>query len=212
MPSRARDYEQAATLRARFLRARARVRAQARDAWRKSPPRRGRGRRRCARRSSASWTGIPVNRMLETERGKLIEMEDAPARTRDRAARGDCRAFGCDPARAQRPERPRAGRSARFIFVGPTGVGKTELAKALAEFMFDSEDAMTRVDMSEYQRAPHRLAADRRAARICRLRRGRAADRERAPPAIPGGAVRRDRKGASRMCSTRCCRCSTMAG
>lgn len=97
----------------------------------------------------SQWTGIPVNRMLETEREKLIEME---ARLHERVI-GQEEAITAlsDAIRRARaglkdPRRPIGS----FIFLGPTGVGKTELAKALAEFMFDSEDAMTRVDMSEY--------------------------------------------------------------
>lgn len=98
----------------------------------------------------SSWTGIPVNRMLETEREKLIFMEE---RLHDRVI-GQHEAIVAlsDAIRRARsglkdPRRPIGS----FIFVGPTGVGKTELAKALAEFMFDSDEAMTRVDMSEFQ-------------------------------------------------------------
>ncbi len=98
----------------------------------------------------ASWTGIPVSRMLETEREKLVDME---SRMHERVI-GQSEAIEAvsDAIRRARsglkdPRRPIGS----FIFVGPTGVGKTELAKALAEFMFDSEDAMTRVDMSEFQ-------------------------------------------------------------
>ncbi|HZG68366.1 MAG TPA: AAA family ATPase [Herpetosiphonaceae bacterium] len=97
----------------------------------------------------SQWTGIPVNRMLETERERLVEMEQ---RLHERVI-GQEEAIGAlsDAIRRARaglkdPRRPIGS----FIFLGPTGVGKTELAKALAEFMFDSEDAMTRVDMSEY--------------------------------------------------------------
>ncbi len=98
----------------------------------------------------SSWTGIPVSRMLETEREKLITMEE---RLHERVI-GQDEAIGVlsDAIRRARsglrdPRRPIGS----FIFVGPTGVGKTELAKALAEFMFDSDEAMTRVDMSEFQ-------------------------------------------------------------
>ena len=97
----------------------------------------------------SQWTGIPVTRMLETEREKLVEMEE---RLHLRVI-GQEQAIGAlsDAIRRARaglkdPRRPIGS----FIFLGPTGVGKTELAKALAEFMFDSDDAMTRVDMSEY--------------------------------------------------------------
>ena len=97
----------------------------------------------------SQWTGIPVSRMLETEREKLVEME---ARIHERViGQHEAVAALSDAIRRARaglkdPKRPIGS----FIFLGPTGVGKTELAKALAAFMFDSEDAMTRVDMSEY--------------------------------------------------------------
>jgi ATP-dependent Clp protease ATP-binding subunit ClpC len=97
----------------------------------------------------SQWTGIPVNQMLETEREKLVYMED---RLHERVI-GQHEAIGAlsDAIRRARaglkdPRRPIGS----FIFLGPTGVGKTELAKALAAFLFDSEEAMTRVDMSEY--------------------------------------------------------------
>ncbi len=97
----------------------------------------------------SQWTGVPVNRMLETEREKLVDME----------ARLHARVIGQEEAITALSDAIRRARAGlkdprrpigSFIFLGPTGVGKTELAKALAEFMFDSEDAMTRVDMSEY--------------------------------------------------------------
>ena len=97
----------------------------------------------------ARWTGVPVSRMLETERDKLIKMEDrlgqrvigqtdavravSDAVRRNRAGLGD-------------PNRPIGS----FLFLGPTGVGKTELTKALAEFLFDDETSMVRIDMSEF--------------------------------------------------------------
>jgi ATP-dependent Clp protease ATP-binding subunit ClpB len=95
------------------------------------------------------WTGIPVSRMLEGERAKLIRMED---RLGDRVIgqRKAIVAISNSVRRArsglQDPNRPIGS----FIFMGPTGVGKTELAKALAEFLFDSEQAMVRIDMSEF--------------------------------------------------------------
>ncbi len=97
----------------------------------------------------ADWTGIPVTRMFEEEARKLLEMED----------RLHQRVKGQDEAVVAVSEairRARAGLSdarrpiGSFIFLGPTGVGKTELARALAEFLFDEEDAMVRIDMSEY--------------------------------------------------------------
>lgn len=97
----------------------------------------------------AAWTGIPVNRLLEGEVQKLVHMED---RLHDRVV-GQQEAV---EAVANALRRSRAGLSdparpiGSFIFLGPTGVGKTELARALAEFMFDDERAMVRIDMSEY--------------------------------------------------------------
>ncbi|NJK81197.1 MAG: AAA domain-containing protein [Chloroflexaceae bacterium] len=98
----------------------------------------------------SSWTGIPVSRMLETEREKLVNMEE---RLHDRVIGQDeaIEALSDAIRRARSGLRDPRRPIGSFIFVGPTGVGKTELAKALAEFMFDSDEAMTRVDMSEFQ-------------------------------------------------------------
>ncbi len=95
------------------------------------------------------WTGIPVSRMLEGEREKLIRMEDVLAMRvigQKEAIVAVSHAVRRARSGLQDPNRPIGS----FIFMGPTGVGKTELAKALAEFIFDSEQAMIRVDMSEY--------------------------------------------------------------
>jgi ATP-dependent Clp protease ATP-binding subunit ClpB len=97
----------------------------------------------------SKWTGIPISKLVESEMQKLLQLEDelhqrvigqaeavaavADAIQRSRAGLAD-------------PNRP----TASFIFLGPTGVGKTELAKALAAYLFDTEDAMVRIDMSEY--------------------------------------------------------------
>jgi ATP-dependent Clp protease ATP-binding subunit ClpB len=97
----------------------------------------------------ASWTGIPVSRLLEGEVHKLIHMEE---RLHERvvgqqeAVEAVASALRRSRAGLQDPNRPIGS----FLFLGPTGVGKTELARALAEFMFDSSDAMIRIDMSEY--------------------------------------------------------------
>ncbi|RVU41473.1 AAA family ATPase [Lujinxingia sediminis] len=97
----------------------------------------------------ADWTGIPVSKMLESEREKLLNMPD---RLRQRVVGQDsaietiCSAIWRSRAGLQDRNRP----IGNFMFVGPTGVGKTELAKALSEFLFDSEDAIVRIDMSEY--------------------------------------------------------------
>jgi ATP-dependent Clp protease ATP-binding subunit ClpB len=97
----------------------------------------------------ARWTGIPVSKMLEGERDKLLRMEDA-LHTRvvgqDEAVRAVADAIRRSRAGLSDPNRPNGS----FLFLGPTGVGKTELCKALAEFLFDSTDAMVRIDMSEF--------------------------------------------------------------
>jgi len=97
----------------------------------------------------AMWTGIPVSKMLEGEVAKLVEMEDRLRRRvigQDEALRLVSNAVRRSRAGLSDPKRPIGS----FIFLGPTGVGKTELARALAEFLFDDERAMLRVDMSEY--------------------------------------------------------------
>jgi ATP-dependent Clp protease ATP-binding subunit ClpB len=98
----------------------------------------------------SKWTGIPVSRMLETEVQKLIHMEERIRQRvvgQDEAVQAVSNAIRRARAGLQDPNRPIGS----FIFLGPTGVGKTELAKALAEFLFDDEAAMIRIDMSEYQ-------------------------------------------------------------
>src|ERR671924_1299379 len=97
----------------------------------------------------ARWTGIPVDRLLEGETEKLIHMEDRLHERvvgQDEAVSAVANALRRARTGLQDPNRPIGS----FIFLGPTGVGKTELARALAEFMFDSEQAMVRIDMSEY--------------------------------------------------------------
>ncbi len=97
----------------------------------------------------ARWTGIPVSRLLEGEVEKLIHMEDRLHERvigQDEAVEAVATALRRSRAGLQDPDRP----IGTFLFLGPTGVGKTELARALAEFMFDSQDAMIRIDMSEY--------------------------------------------------------------
>jgi ATP-dependent Clp protease ATP-binding subunit ClpB len=95
------------------------------------------------------WTGIPVDRMLEGERAKLLKMEDSLRRRvvgQDEAVVAVANAIRRARAGLQDPNRPLGS----FLFLGPTGVGKTELTRALAAFLFDSEQAMIRIDMSEY--------------------------------------------------------------
>lgn len=97
----------------------------------------------------SKWTGIPVAKMLEGERDKLLRMEEALHQRvvgQDEAVRAVADAIRRSRAGLADPNRPNGS----FLFLGPTGVGKTELCKSLAQFLFDTEDAMVRIDMSEY--------------------------------------------------------------
>ncbi|HWE34206.1 MAG TPA: ATP-dependent chaperone ClpB [Solirubrobacteraceae bacterium] len=97
----------------------------------------------------SKWTGVPVSRLLEGEIEKLVHMEERLHRRvigQDEAVEAVSSALRRSRAGLQDPDRP----IGTFLFIGPTGVGKTELARALAEFMFDTQDAMVRIDMSEY--------------------------------------------------------------
>lgn len=97
----------------------------------------------------SKWTGIPVAKMLEGERDKLLQMEQVLAKRvvgQDEGIRAVSDAIRRSRAGLSDPEQPIGS----FLFLGPTGVGKTELCKALAEFMFDTEEAMIRIDMSEF--------------------------------------------------------------
>jgi len=97
----------------------------------------------------SQWTGIPVTKMLEGERDKLLHMEDALHRRvigQDEAINSVSDAIRRSRAGLADPDRPNGS----FLFLGPTGIGKTELCKALAEFLFDADEAMIRIDMSEY--------------------------------------------------------------
>ena len=98
----------------------------------------------------ARWTGIPVNKMMQSEREKLLHLEEELHRRvigQDEAIQAVSDAIRRSRAGLQDPKRPIGS----FIFLGTTGVGKTELAKALADYLFDDENMMTRIDMSEYQ-------------------------------------------------------------
>ncbi len=98
----------------------------------------------------SEWTGIPVSKLMEGEREKLLRMEEELHKRvvgQDEAVRAVANAVRRARAGLQDPNRPIGS----FLFLGPTGVGKTELARALAEFLFDTEEAMIRIDMSEYQ-------------------------------------------------------------
>lgn len=97
----------------------------------------------------SKWTGIPVSKMLEGERDKLLRMEDYLGKRvvgQEEALKAVSNAIRRSRAGLSDPNRPNGS----FLFLGPTGVGKTELCKALAEFMFDTPDAMVRIDMSEF--------------------------------------------------------------
>jgi len=97
----------------------------------------------------SKWTGVPVSRLLEGEIEKLVHMEERLHKRvigQDEAVTAVASALRRSRAGLQDPDRP----IGTFLFLGPTGVGKTELARALAEFMFDSQEAMIRIDMSEY--------------------------------------------------------------
>ncbi|PHS22611.1 MAG: ATP-dependent chaperone ClpB [Methylophaga sp.] len=97
----------------------------------------------------SKWTGIPVSKMLEGERDKLLKMDDALHERvigQDEAVTAVANAIRRSRAGLSDPNRPNGS----FLFLGPTGVGKTELCKALASFLFDTEDAMVRIDMSEF--------------------------------------------------------------
>jgi ATP-dependent Clp protease ATP-binding subunit ClpB len=97
----------------------------------------------------SKWTGVPVSRLLEGEIEKLVHMEERLHQRvigQDEAVEAVSAALRRSRAGLQDPDRP----IGTFLFLGPTGVGKTELARALAEFMFDTQDAMVRIDMSEY--------------------------------------------------------------
>ena len=98
----------------------------------------------------AKWTGIPVTKMIQSEREKLLKLEDELHKRvvgQDEAIEAVSDAVRRSRSGLQNPKKP----IGTFLFLGTTGVGKTELAKALAEYLFDDENAMTRIDMSEYQ-------------------------------------------------------------
>ena len=137
------------------------------------------------------WTGVPVTQLTEEESQRLLHLEETLHK----------RVIGQEEAVSAISKAIRRGRVGlkdknrpigSFIFLGPTGVGKTELCKALAEAMFGDEKAMVRFDMSEYmeKHTVSRLVGV--ASRVRGLRRGRPAHRGRAAQALLGGAVRRD--------------------
>ena len=141
--------------------------------------------------------GIPVSRLLEGETEKLIHMEERLHRRvvgQDEAVQAVANAIRRARAGLQDPNRPIGS----FVFLGPTGVGKTELARALAEFMFDDERAMVRLDMSEYQER-HTVArlVGAPPGYVGYEEGGQLTEAVRRRPYC-GGPARRDREGARR--------------
>ena len=137
----------------------------------------------------AGWTGIPVNRLTEDESLRLLRLEETLHQRvvgQDEAVTAVARAIRRGRVGLKDPKRPIGS----FLFLGPTGVGKTELCKALAEAMFGDENAMIRIDMSEYMEQSHRVPSGRLSSRLCGPRGGRPADRKGAPQALFRGAVR----------------------
>jgi len=142
------DYENAAKLKAERLKTESEYNA-ARDRWMKEKKIDTEVDEEDIAELVSKWTGIPVSRMLEQEIDKLLHMEERLHERiigQDEAVRVISESIRRASAGLKDPKRPIGS----FIFLGPTGVGKTELARALAEFMFDDENAMIRIDMSEY--------------------------------------------------------------
>ena len=153
------------------------------------------------------WTGIPVYKLTEEETAKLLRMEDELHKRvigQESAIKAVSQAIRRTRAGLKDPKRP----SGSFIFLGPSGVGKTELAKTLSEFLFGDEDSLIQLDMSEYmeKHTVSRLVGSPPG--YVGLRRGRPAHRGRAAQAVLGRAVRRDREGPPRRVQHACCRSS----
>ena len=145
----------------------------------------------------AKWTGVPVTRLLEGEIEKLVHMEERLHQRvigQDEAVEAVSSALRRSRAGLQDPDRP----IGTFLFLGPTGVGKTELARALAEFMFDTQDAMVRIDMSEYmeKHSVSRLVGAP-PGYVGYDEGGQLTEAVRRRPVL-GGAARRDREGPPR--------------
>ena len=146
--SQRRDYQKAAELKAERLRLEQQYN-QAKTQWQQAKRIDGVVAADDIAQLISQWTGIPVSRMLETETDKLVHMEERLHQRiidQEEAVTAVSEAIRRGRAGLKDPKRPIGS----FIFLGPTGVGKTELARALAEFLFDTEDAMVRLDMSEY--------------------------------------------------------------
>ena len=158
----------------------------------------------------SKWTGIPVGRLLEGEAKKLVTMEER-LRLRvvgqESALERVANAIRRNRAGLSDPNRPIGS----FIFLGPTGVGKTELARALAEFLFDDERAMIRLDMSEYMEKHSVSRMIGAPPGYVGYEEGGQLTEAGSAPAVFRGALRRNRKGPSRTSSMSCCRFSKMA-
>jgi len=144
-----RHYEKAAEARAERVKLEEEF-SEARDAWQKEQGLDEIVAREDIAQVISSWTGIPISKMLQTEADKLLKMEDALHERivgQDEAIRAISDAVRRSRSGLADPKRPMGS----FLFLGPTGVGKTSLARALAEFLFDDADALFRVDMSEYR-------------------------------------------------------------
>ena len=156
------------------------------------------------------WTGVPVDKMLEGEREKLLKMEEEIMRRvvgQHEAVHAVSTAVRRARAGLQDPNRPIGS----FMFLGPTGVGKTELTKALAAFLFDDESAMVRIDMSEYMEK-HSVARLIGAppGYVGYEEGGALTEAVRRRPIRSCCSTRSRRR--IRTCSTSCCRCSMTGG
>ncbi len=147
--SQRQDYEQAARLKVERMRLESEF-EQAKNEWRKQHNVEETVTAEHIAKLISNWTGIPVSQMLEGESAKLLHIEERIHKrlvNQEEAVTAVAEAIRRSRAGLKDPKRPIGS----FIFLGPTGVGKTELARALAQFLFDDENAMVRLDMSEYQ-------------------------------------------------------------
>ena len=159
----------------------------------------------------AAWTGIPAGRLLEGETQKLLRMEEELGRRligQTEAVRAVSDAVRRTRAGIADPDRP----TGSFLFLGPTGVGKTELAKALADFLFDDERAMVRIDMSEYGEKHSRRPAGRRARPATSATRRAASSPRRCAAARTAWCCWTRWRRRTPRSSTSCSRCWTTAG
>jgi ATP-dependent Clp protease ATP-binding subunit ClpB len=156
------------------------------------------------------WTGIPVDKMLEASARSCCAWKTRSPAGRRPGRGGAAVSNAVRRARAglQDPNRPIGS----FLFLGPTGVGKTELTKALAEFLFDDEHAMVRIDMSEYMEKHSVARLIGAPPGYVGYDEGGAADRSGAAQALLRWCCSTRSRRRIRTCSTCCCRCSTTAG